>query len=273
MKRWGLACLMLVGFASEAKVEVDWRQESGGAVLAFTIRSANFADAPRDWETDCGGLLSRPLCSVSIVIGLGILDPVYTFNLPQKNRQKASALVQYWSGTLPVSGAIADWDKWVKANGGQPPCILFYVGGKQNNGWFANSCTGSVTVPPVDPPEPPLSCSLNGTLSLRHGVLAAKELAGHQTETRTTVTCTRAAQVRIRVLDREGGGSDIVTLQPGGALRARLSVEGRAGAGGVLLDIPGPGGRTVTFSSELLTSGTPAAGEFFASGVALLEVI
>ncbi|SVK46185.1 Uncharacterised protein [Acinetobacter baumannii] len=58
MKRWGLACLMLVGFAGEAKVEVDWRQESGGAVLAFTIRSANFVDAPRDWETDCGGLLS-----------------------------------------------------------------------------------------------------------------------------------------------------------------------------------------------------------------------
>lgn len=272
MKKLFLGLLALFCHTSYAGINIDWSLENGGALLRFTIFSADFTDAPGDWEVDCGGIFSRPECKITMSPG-GIAAPVYSFDLPQKNKQKASALVAYWASTLPKTGAIVDWDKWVKLNGGTSPCIVFYVG-TNNTGWFADSCSGSVTEPPViEPPKPPVSCSMNGNIDLRHGSIAESEVTGNRADSTAYVYCSGAAKVKVRALAAVGNDSYTVNLRADGSLKSMLSVNGFVGNGGVMLDVPGGGGKAVTFSSLLIATGTPAPGDFSGSAVAVVDII
>ncbi|HID9396042.1 TPA: hypothetical protein ACXIY6_004350 [Serratia marcescens] len=272
MKKLFLCLLVFFCYPSYAGVNVDWSLESGGALLRFTIFSADFSGAPRDWDLDCGGILSRPKCKITMSPG-GFADPVYSFDLPQKNKQKASALVAYWASNLPKTGAIVDWDKWVKLNGGKSPCIVFYVG-TNNTGWFANSCSGSVTEPPViEPPVSPVSCYMNGDIYLRHGSLADSEASGHRAEGVAYIYCSGAAKVKVRALSAVGSDSYTVNLRADGSLKSILSVNGSVGSGGVTLEVPGGGAKDVTFTSILIAGGIPAPGDFSGSAVAVVDII
>ncbi|HGM5255351.1 TPA: hypothetical protein ACKP06_003205 [Serratia marcescens] len=272
MKKLFLGLLVLFFHPSYAGINVDWKLDSGGSVLRFTILSADFSGAPRDWDLECGGILSRPQCKITMSPG-GFAAPVYSFDLPQKNKQKASALVAYWASNLPKIGAILDWDKWVKQNGGKSPCIVFNVG-TNNTGWFADSCSGSVTEPPtIDPPKPPVSCSMSGNIDLRHGSLADSEVTGNRAESTAYVYCSGAAKVKVRALASVGSDSYTVNLRADGSLKSMLSVNGVVGNAGVTLDVPGGGWKAATFSSLLIAAGTPAPGDFSGSAVAVVDVL
>lgn len=274
MKKLMFCFLLFFCRHSVAGVDVDWKLESGGALLRFTVLSADFSGAPRDWEMDCGGIVQRPQCRISMIPG-GWGDPAYSFDLPHKGKQTASSLVKAWNSSLPASSTIINWDQWVKNNGGKAPCIIFYVGtlSGTGTGWFADSCTGSVTEPPVEPPPQPVSCYLNGNIYLQHGALADSDVAGNRAETVAYVICTRAAKVKVRALSSVGSDSYLVNLRADGSLKSMLAVNGFAGNGGVTLDVSGASAQPVTFSSLLILSGAPAPGDFSGSAVAVVDII
>ncbi|EPX2177047.1 TPA: hypothetical protein ACKQD3_000859 [Serratia marcescens] len=271
MKKLAFCFLLFFCRHSVAGVDVDWKLENGGALLRFTVLSADFAGAPKESMVDCG----RLQCLITMYPG-GWGDPAYTFALPDKDKKLNSELVASWNRLLPDSGAIANWDQWVKNNGGKAPCIIFYVGTKAAplaGGWFADSCTGSVTEPPVEPPPQPVSCYLNGNIYLQHGALADSDVAGNRAETVAYVICTRAAKVKVRALSSVGSDSYLVNLRADGSLKSMLAVNGFAGNGGVTLDVSGASAQPVTFSSLLISSGTPAPGDFSGSAVAVVDII
>ncbi|CAI1078238.1 Uncharacterised protein [Serratia proteamaculans] len=254
-----------------ANVTVDWQLAQGGEVLRFNILSVD--PIRNDSIFDCGGILSKPKCQIMIARG-GRFTPPYNVFLPLKGKQTFTTLIDTWSKSLPASGAIADWGKWVKENNGKAPCIVFDAVSDGNYGEsFASSCNGTVTPPPVDPPEPPVSCYLNGNIYLQHGTLAADNVTGDKTDTVANLYCTRAAKVKLQALASLGGNSNVVNLRADGSLKSSLSVGGYAGNDGVLLDVPGTGGKAVTFSSVLISNGALVPGSFTGSGVAVLDIL
>lgn len=276
MKKLIFCFLLFFCRHSVAGVNVDWKLESGGAVLRFTVLSADYSGAQIDMEVDCGGILQRPQCQIAMVPGgWAIWDPAYSFDLPLKGKQKTSSLVKAWSNALPDSGAILNWDKLVEKNGGAALCIYFYaiVKGGQGGLSFANSCEGTVTEPPIEPPPQPVSCYLNGNVYLRHGALAETDVSGNRAETVAYVVCTGAAKVKVRALAAIGSNSATVNLRPDGSLKSTLSVNGVVGTNGVTVDVPAAGGKDVVFSSSLIASGALSPGEFSGSAVAVIDII
>jgi len=274
MKRVIFCLLVFFCQQSVADVNVNWKLESGGTLLRFTILSADFAGAPKESTVDCGGLFDAK-CQITMYPG-GWGDPAYTFALPDKKKKLNSELVASWNRLLPDNGVIVNWDQWVKNNGGKAPCIIFYVGTKENplaGGWFADSCTGTVTEPPVEPPPQPVSCYLNGNIYLQHGALADSDVASNRAETVAYVICTGAAKVKVRALSSVGSDSYLVNLRADGSLKSMLAVNGFAGNGGVMLNVSGASAQPVTFSSLLIPSGAPAPGDFSGSAVAVVDIM
>lgn len=77
----------------------------------------------------------------------------------------------------------------------------------------------------------------------------------------------------MRALSSVGTNNVMVNLRADGSLRSMLAVNGFAGNGGVTLDVSAASAQPVTFSSLLISSGTPAPGDFSGSAVAVVDII
>jgi hypothetical protein len=252
-----------VGYSDAYEIDVDWQLD--GSMLRFQIVDVN-SQLPDSATVDCGLFAT---CFVSVRIGFSM---VYKFpNIPSmRGKQSINKLAKVWASSSP-RGSINNWTKLVEKNGGQAPCLVFDMNGYS----FAATCDGNVTPPPVPkPPEPQISCYLSGNIYLQHGSLADSEVAANKANTTARVYCTGAAKVKVRALSSIGSDSYMVNLRSDGSLQSLLTVNGVVGNGnGVLLDVPGLSGKDVVFSSMLITSGTPAPGDFSGSAVAVVDIL
>ncbi|HGM5574392.1 TPA: hypothetical protein ACKP8B_002527 [Serratia marcescens] len=139
-------------------------------------------------------------------------------------------------------------------------------------GTLASTCAGTVN-PPPEPPTPPASCYLSGNIYLQHGPVVDGEVNSSKANAVVRIYCTKATRVKVRALSSVGSDSAMVNLRADGSLKSMLTVEGYVGNGGVQLDVPGSGGRDVTFSSQLLAGGVPAPGDFSGSAVAVVDIL
>lgn len=187
-----------------------------------------------------------------------------------RGNQTFGAVAEAWNNKyMPKSGVIINW---LSLNAIKPRCINLYISSDiAGSAYLGNSCNGTMTPPPVSPPTPPLSCDIDGTVNLAHGILNNNVLDGNTKAMYSRVHCTRSATVKITVISNLGG--DIVKLRTDGSLLSQLKVNGVNGVSGVTVPVPGPGGVNVQFSSTLITSGDVSPGDFSGSAVALVSIL
>lgn len=192
----------------------------------------------------------------------------YVYNL--RGTQTTSKIIREWSYALPRSGVIVNWlDQEQVAN--ENRCILLYAASDSGGlSMFGDSCSGTITPPPTEPPLQPVSCSIGGDINLAHGVLNQDNVNGNTKSVYAQVSCNREATVKITA--RANNGGDVVTLRSDGSLKSKLQVNNIAGATGTTVRVPGGNGVSVLFSSTLSSNGNVSAGNFAATAIALLEI-
>ena len=205
--------LMLFSKSSRAyDTTIEW--ELRGNDLYYIITSTNEKMYPGTFN--CGW---RGTCYVMLTLD-GTGNPAkakwkdYIRSLT--GNQSSSAIIREWSSySLPRSGVIVNWFDQV-ANGND--CILLYVSSDAGRlSMFGDSCQGTITPPPIQPPLPPVSCSIRGDITLAHGMLNKDNLNGNTKSVNTQVSCNRDANVKITALANNGG--DVVTLRSDGSLK------------------------------------------------------
>ncbi len=213
---------------------------------------------------NCGSLLQTPKCSIFARTTFGWAERT---TVPLKGMQTTSTVLDAWLRLKP-RGFIPEWG--AHSN----PCLVFDLEGGAGGikGTFASSCVGTVN-PPPEPPTPPASCYLSGNIYLQHGPVVDGEVNSSKANAVVRIYCTKATRVKVRALSSVGSDSAMVNLRADGSLKSMLTVEGYVGNGGVQLDVPGSGGRDVTFSSQLLAGGVPAPGDFSGSAVAVVDIL
>ncbi|MGQ6473140.1 MrpH family fimbial adhesin [Serratia sp. IR-2025] len=251
-------------FIAQAKtfsMSVDWKYNESTNVMSFTIKSMNLRYD--DTKISCSSLSP---CFIAMTYSAHLGYPWKQRVNVSGTSLKAEDIVFRFSKDLPVSGSMPVV---------RSPNECYMVGiiwGYADEGYYLGStCDGSIN--PPEPPKPPVSCYMNGDVYLRHGSLADSEVTGNRAESTAYVYCTGAAKVKVRAIPSVGSDSYTVNLRPDGSLTSVLSVNNVVGNGGVTLDVPGVGGKAVTFSSILIAAGTPAPGSFSGSAVAVVDIL
>ncbi|QNH77497.1 hypothetical protein GGD92_04260 [Pseudomonas protegens] len=124
----------------------------------------------------------------------------------------------------------------------------------------------SGTITPPKPQEPPLSCSILGSIDLRHGNITLDNVANNRATTTAFVSCNRSANVSIAIAPDKAGR---VKLNGVEGLYSLLSVEG-VGSGRSFSFYAGTGYRSLVFASVLQTQGNVTAGSFSGSASVVL---
>ncbi|KYG17279.1 hypothetical protein [Serratia plymuthica] len=268
---WAAVLLLFsVFFSSESKSEtiIEWDLRGNDLYYVITSASAPWGNA---W-IDCGVWFTRSECFVWLQVGNDLMKYVQwkDYQDSLRNRMYSKDIVEHWNRTsMPRSGVIYNWLDHV-ANGRK--CILIYVSGDRRSATelVGDSCTGTITPPPTEPPLPPLSCTINGDINLAHGVLNQDNVNGNTKSVYARVSCNREATVKVTA--RANNGGDVVTLRSDGSLKSKLQVNNIAGATGVTVRVPGSNSVSVLFSSTLSSDSHVAAGNFSASAIAVLAI-
>ncbi|MGX1960586.1 MrpH family fimbial adhesin [Serratia proteamaculans] len=221
--------LMLLSKSSIAAPEVDIEWDLRGDDLYYVITAVR--NSPYGDKFYCGGRFQQGQCFVGLTTYGSIntataqwLD--YQYNL--KGYHTPNEIIDSWrQSALPRSGVIRNWLGEV-ANGRR--CIRLYAAADVGAALFGDSCSGTVTPPPVKPPLPPVSCSISGDINLAHGALNQNDLNGNARSVYAQVSCNREATVRITAQANNGG--DVVTLRSDGSLKSKLQVNNISGASG-----------------------------------------
>jgi hypothetical protein len=267
-----LSVVIFVGWAGYSyayDVEINWQPSSDGRTMNFKVLSVN-SKIPDSYTMNCGLFAS---CFVTMRGGSLSSGATFTINYPKmsafRGTQSVKKMGNAWGATSP-SGYIANWGEIVEKAG--KVCIEFWV--ISPSGYFASTCDGNATPPPMPkPPEPPVSCYVGQGIYLQHGSLADSEVLGNRANATAYVYCTGNAKVRVRALASVGSDNYMVNLRADGSLKSLLTVNNVVGNGGVVLDVPGGSTKEVMFSSSLVTSGTPAPGGFSGSAVAVVDIL
>ncbi|WP_152690412.1 hypothetical protein [Pseudomonas fluorescens] len=127
---------------------------------------------------------------------------------------------------------------------------------------------GSGLIETPKPPEPPLSCSIAGSIDLRHAEVTLDNVANNRATTTAFVSCNRSANVSIAIAPDKAGR---VKLNGVEGLYSLLSVEG-VGSGRSYSFTAGTGYRSLTFASVLETNGNASAGAFSGSALVVLTI-
>ncbi|EOY5052098.1 hypothetical protein ACP3A4_002787 [Serratia marcescens] len=254
-----LLCIFIPAHAAKIKMLIDWRPNANSNSMDFTIRQAYSVDQ------------DRYSCSILVPCYIGMAyshDAGYPwkYKLTAYGRPTIDELISNFSKYLPVSGSVPLYNQ---SDACYMVAILFGLSGQAV--YLGSTCDGAIN--PPEPPAPPVSCYLSGNVYLQHGALADSEVAGNHAEGVVYLTCTGAAKVKVRALSSVGSDSYLVNLRADGSLKSMLAVNGFAGNGGVTLDVSGASAQPVTFSSLLISSGTPAPGDFSGSAVAVVDII
>lgn len=129
----------------------------------------------------------------------------------------------------------------------------------------ANCLTEGVGTPPIKPPDPPLSCSINGGV-IRHGEVSLAALSGHRADTNLQISCNRRASVRIT---SSGYNKSGLALQgSAGSLNTLIKVQGVPLENGVTMTVNNI--VNVNVSSELRSSDNVTPSGFYSGSVILV---
>lgn len=144
-------------------------------------------------------------------------------------------------------------------------CLMIYrvgPGSGLNTFWPLGPCAS------VPPPEQ--RCDFSGSTKIDHGSLTTDKVSGATKSINQNIVCTIPGTVRVtfKALD----GTDRVKLNGVSGVTARTTVNGVSGSTGVTISSDSSG-VNVSLGSTLQTTGTPTAGSFNGSGVAMIEYL
>lgn len=145
-------------------------------------------------------------------------------------------------------------------------CIVFGDWSNRISQAYPASCiTGGAGTPPINPPDPPLSCSINGGV-IRHGEVSLAALSGHRADTNLQISCNRRASVKIT---SSGYNKSGLALQgSAGSLNTRIKVQGVPLENGVTMTVNNTA--NVNVSSELLSSDNVTPSGFYSGSVIIV---
>lgn len=258
--------LLACNSVSEAAVTVEW--ELQGEDLHYVITSADYRSGGNK-NMSCG--LLGGSCFVQLGLSTSPFQDVqWKDYVSLRGSQTFGAVANAWSNQyIPRAGLILNW---VSLNAIKPRCLNLYISSDiSGSAYLGNTCNGTMNPPPVDPPSPPLSCDIKGSINLPHGILNSNAIDGSSKAMSSLVYCTGPATVRITALANQGG--DIVKLRSDGSLSSQLKVNGINGSDGVIIYVPGTAGVNVQFSSTLILNGNVSPGDFTGSALALVTIL
>ncbi|RKT89776.1 hypothetical protein BJ925_0031 [Rahnella aquatilis] len=261
-----LVLLLACNSIAQAAVTVEW--ELQGEDLHYVITSADYP--PGGNKSMSCGLLGGS-CFVQLGLSTSPFQDVqWKDYVSLRGSQTFGAVANAWSNQyIPRTGLILNW---VSLNAIKQRCINLYISSDiSGSAYLGNTCNGTMNPPPVDPPSPPLSCDIDGTINLVHGILNSNAIDGNSKAMSSRVYCTGPATVRITALANQGG--DVVKLRSDGSLSSQLKVNGINGSNGVIMYVPGTGGVNVQFSSTLIANGNISPGDFTGSALALVTIL
>lgn len=123
------------------------------------------------------------------------------------------------------------------------------------------------------PPPPVGTCKITGDVIIDYGSVSADMLSGARKSGSTSIECNTASTVSFVVFDSKSDQPDgEVSLRSDGSLSAKLTIDGTPASNGKTYDIPENSSVNVTVDSELVVNGTPEAGPFSGSAVAILSM-
>lgn len=129
-------------------------------------------------------------------------------------------------------------------------------------------CSGGVI-----PPGPvPATCKFSGDVLIDYGNLSAEAAFGATKTGTTTITCDQDTTISLQVYDKSTS-SNKVQLRDDKSLSATLTVDGAdTSSEGEIINVKANEPSTIMIDSELSTSGTPDAGEFTGSALAVISI-
>lgn len=145
-------------------------------------------------------------------------------------------------------------------------CIIYSDWSNRVSQVYPADClTGGAGTPPISPPDPPLSCSINGGV-IRHGEVSLAALSGHRADTNLQISCNRRASVRITASGYNKSG---LSLQgSAGSLNTLIKVQGVPLENGVTMTVNNI--VNVNVSSELRSSDNVTPSGFYSGSVILV---
>lgn len=222
----------------------------------------------------------KPKSKAQTICGIGLwvdrenyyIDPpaVYRFNSASVNsftEDQASAVLNSAQGAVISSSSIPGTGKIISG------CLYTYYATKQGNVIGEEMIDGGVCGGGKIPPAPtPASCQLTGNVNIDYGTLNADKLSGLHKAGSTTVVCNKNATVNLAVYNATDK-TNVVELEKDGSLSAKLTVDGadvskKQKSLNVKANVP----TAINIDSELAVSGTPPAGAFNGSAVAVITI-
>ncbi|HFF9834305.1 hypothetical protein V6280_11695 [Serratia marcescens] len=243
--------------------QVDW-QLNPNAGSGFTIRSVEANRSANDRIT-CS-IFRR--CRLTLTLQPGGRFNVWVsggLSVTGTNMSYYQFLTKLNNEALPISGGFAGY----RAG----DCID--IGIEAGSG-ISTSSAGSTCdsrgggISPPEPPAPPVvNCRLDGDVTLQHGSLLAASISGHMASGYSMLSCSGAANVRVRVVNN--AGSRMLNLAGDNSLLSELKVNGVDGSIGSAIKVPNNMSVVpILFTSTLQKNGTVRSGYFSGSAMALV---
>ncbi|MBT8769305.1 MrpH family fimbial adhesin [Metapseudomonas boanensis] len=249
--------------------DFQWHIEYDGSVIidkaALNDRGIGPYPCEQAWKKAAPGLGKFESCTLVRIVNA---SPVVNGRLLQTSNIKGLTLTQLKS-QLTITGKIAT----VRPASTGDICFLLEIQGAHgmDGHYLPASCStgpGGGGGIPGAPPEPELSCSLYGSIDLRHGNVTPESVNGHTASTTVYVTCSKSATVKLAVTPGTQGSLKLTGVS---GLTSSLYADG-VGGGRSLSISAGTSYTAVTIKSVLKADGAVSVGSFKGSTYAVLSI-
>lgn len=250
--------------------DFEWHVEYDGSVMVdkAALRSMGLGQYPCETAWKKSPWLGKfESCTLAREINTGGRTVIK--RLLETSNIKGSTLTQFTS-LLTTTGKVAT----VESVGTGDMCFILQIKGA--HGWDGHylpaSCSagtgGGGGIGGGQPPEPELSCSLYGSIDLRHGNVTPESVNGHTASTTVYVSCNKSATVNLAVAPGTQGSLNLTGVS---GLTSSLYADG-VGGGRSLSISAGTGYTPVTIKSVLKADGAVSVGSFKGSTYAVLSI-
>lgn len=209
------------------------------------------------------------ICGLALSVSVGTRNGYYLFSQGTQgsySAQTAASAVNNLSGKIFSTSTFSPPPK-DEVTGA---CIYFYRKTKSTTSYYniAGACSGGYI-----PPAPSVvTCKFSGDVLIDYKSLSAEAASGAKKNGTTTISCDQDTAISLQVYDKSTS-SNKVHLRDDKSLYATLTVNGAdTSSEGVNINVKANEPSAITIDSELSTSGTPEAGEFTGSAIAVISI-